>query len=179
MNEKIIRKEEIAIKPFHKLCVGDNLYFQQLEELDNNDKYRKSLLNLIVDTTIQSVDRAMLIISEVEVEYNPAFHTSIINVKIVQASDEEMLDVYKDGKYYENTIKEHKSLACDTASFNLKAGNGQNLKDCTIKTFADGYYGNFFKYKKGYGMLLDFDVTTDAYDFDDMKSILSTIFEAA
>lgn len=179
--ERIVKEEIIAIKPVSRMVIGDVWYLEQIRSKTATGKILKNLKDLTVNTSIRCCNVGFMKITEKKIKYgeNSPMEFGGLNVYIAMADNEEILNTYKNGEYYPSMLKESKNLGCDTASFSIIAGRGSKFKGVKINTLADGYYGSFMKMKEYYGMIFDFDVTADAYTFDELKRDLLSVFEAA
>ena len=182
--EKEIRSVRFGIKPFTKLSVGDELYFEQLENPQISESISSLLKN---DITVRDEDvgkfckYASVIVTEVQyskvITIEGKDHPfNNIRVSVQQAATEAILKTYEDGKYFPDQVDKEQSLGCDTAAFILSVGKSKNMKSTVIKTLSDGWFGYFLKMKDYYGMILSFEVCDDAYFFEEMINEMKAVF---
>lgn len=165
--ETIIKEKIIPVWGTTKLCVGDPYYLISIK----NGTDKGCMKDLVFDGSISAAKNGKIRIalrhySENDIEFD------MITVTIVQGSVERMLDVYLEGKYFKDTLKEQKELGCDTACFEITTKFGFDNFD----TGADGYYGTLCKYKQHYGMMLDLSFDADLYSFDEIEERMLKLF---
>ena len=97
----------------------------------------------------------------------------IFHAIITQAHDDEKLDVYDKGRYFNDTIKkEYPDLNCETAGFEIFTKFNSDHFD----TGADGMYGSLVQYKQYYGMRLDLYFDDDFYTMDEVEKRLLNLW---
>lgn len=167
--ETIIKEKIIPVWGTTKLCVGDPYYLINIK--NGTDKGR--MKDLVFDGSISAAKYGKMQIALRHYYYfDSDIEFDMITVTIVQGSVERMLDVYLEGKYFKDTLKEQKELGCDTACFEITTKFGFD----NFHTGADGYYGTLCKYKQHYGMMLDLSFYADLFSFDEIEERMLKLF---
>lgn len=164
-----------------KLLIADNYYLEEIDEINeklknataeekkNLNKKKRNLNNLICDISIPRAKRKMYVdIMDVMVDSEMGQFPSIITRIYVTpiAHREQILKVYRNDKYYSDTLKKDKELGCDTASFIMFNGNDSIEFD----TGADGYYGRALIFKDEFGANIELSFDKDMFTLDDVIS---------
>ena len=163
---KIKRQENFIIKPFREILVTDPMYLQgENEDLAFQEKPRCCNTGCIIVKEIEDYDK------------DDDFSYGYYRFSILFAKDEKQLDVYKEDKYYKNTIKRQEELGCDTACFMIGVWDKKGqYHEMEFDTGADGFYGTAIKYKEYYGMRIDIDIDKDMTTYDELVDKLSYLF---
>ena len=167
-NSTIIKTSEYKIKPFKKIRIGDPMYFDRIADGEKAKMYQ----NLVCDIKTTCCKVGMVRIEESSVkadfgEYNQ------IDVDVFLASNDEQLDVYKDGCWFgEESLKHRYTLGCDTASYEIEV-DGRYEK---VYTGADGYYGELKQMKQYYGLMLSLSFDADLFSFEEIEKLMDYLF---
>ena len=163
----ILKEKTYEVKGTTKLRIGDPMYFEDMSAGSTN----KYLKEITFNGNISAAPLGRIKIQEVR-EVDEKFTFTYILVSIVQGMNNQMLDVYINGKYYPSKVKKQYELGCDTAQFEMATKYGYDL----FHTGADGFYGNLIVNKQHFGMILSLDFDTDLFTFDEIEKRMLKLF---
>ena len=163
----ILKEKTYEVKGTTKLRIGDPMYFEDIAAGSTN----KYLKEITFNGNISAAPLGRIKIQEVR-EVDEKFTFTYILVSIVQGMNNQMLDVYINGKYYPSKVKKQYELGCDTAQFEMATKYGYDL----FHTGADGFYGNLIVNKQHFGMILSLDFDTDLFTFDEIEKRMLKLF---
>ena len=173
LKEEILRSTILNVKGTTKLVVGDPEYLEAIRTKTDREAEKE----LVFDGSISAAPLGRMVIQEKRVfgiddETMVNLDYKEVNIHIYQGSEEKMLDVYAENKFYKGTEKAHHELGCDHACFYIKTKHGDDY----IDTLADGYYGEIRQYKQYYGMNLFTSLDTDAMSYEEAIERFSNLF---
>ena len=163
----ILKEKTYEVKGTTKLRIGDPMYFEDIAAGSTN----KYLKEITFNGNISAAPLGRIKIQEIR-EMDEKFTFTYILVSIVQGMNNQMLDVYINGKYYPSKVKKQYELGCDTAQFEMATKYGYDL----FRTGADGFYGNLIVNKQHFGMILSLDFDTDLFTFDEIEKRMLKLF---
>ena len=105
--------------------------------------------------------------------YPKGFEFDEYQVDVFQGKDEDILKVYKEGRYYPHMVKKKYELNCETASFTCETKFGSD----TFHTGADGLYANLTQMKQYFGMILHFYFDEDLFTFEELEDRFLTLWK--
>ena len=167
MEEKVVCKEFIKIKPFASLIIGDATYF--------GDKKAEKGLVMREEKIPHSGGRtAGIYFTQVALE-DGGISVTMNNAIIYSAAADaqEIVDLHAQGQWCPDLCKNKKDLGCDSASFDIITDKG----DITMNTGADGFFGTAFHYKDNKVILADFSVDNDVMSYKAFKENVLAMFE--
>ena len=169
MGDKItvLKEKTYEVKGTTKLRIGDPMYFEEIAAGSDN----KYLKEITFNGNISAAPLGRMKIQEVR-ETDGKFTFTYILVSIVQGINNQMLDVYINGRYYPTKVKKQYELGCDTAQFEMATKYGYDL----FHTGADGFYGNLIVNKQHFGMILSLDFDTNLFTFDVIEKRMLKLF---
>ena len=167
-NKAVVLKEKMyEVKGTTRLIIGDPMYFEEIEAGSTN----KYLKEITFNGNISAAPLGRMKIQEIR-ETEGKFSFTYILVSIVQGVNNQMLDVYMNGRYYPTKVKKQYELGCDTAQFEMTTKYGSDL----FHTGADGFYGNLIVNKQHFGMILSLDFDTDLFTFEEIEKRMLKLF---
>ena len=169
MGDKItvLKEKTYEVKGTTRFKIGDPMYFEDMAAGSTN----KYLKEITFDGNISAAPLGRMKIQEIR-ETDGKFTFTYILVSIAQGINNQMLDVYINGRYYPTKVKKQYELGCDTAQFMMSTKYGYDL----FHTGADGFYGNLIVNKQHFGMILSLDFDTDLFTFDEIEKRMLKLF---
>ena len=166
MEEKVINREHINIKPFAKLIVGDPCYF--------GDKNGENFV-MREENIPHSGNRTAGVYFMEEVLGNEEFSVKNFRAIIYSASPDfqDVAEAHSQNGWCPDLCKSKKELGCDSASFDIITDKG----NITIHTGSDGCFGEAFHYKYNKVILVDIGVSGDMMSYEQFKAEITSLFD--
>jgi len=164
--ETVFFKERYSIKTPKEIRLYDEMYLNDSNFIDfcaiieniSKDKKTELIFELVEDV--------------VSLKYSEVKILTFV-VKLLIASDQEILDCFYNEKYYPASVEQQKELICDSSSFVIEIDDRYD----DIYTGADGCYGQQISYKDNQAHFIEFCIDTDLISEKKLRKILNYLFD--
>lgn len=182
MEDKVtkLRKEVYDIPTPSSLTIGDGSYLEEIASQPKNKT--KRLRDLVfMDGSIPAVRKAKIVFNEVLIESDAGkvlFPDGMRQYEVrIIVSNKEYIDTFVNDMFYPKAEKSRHELGCDIASFDIIAGYKDGVREDTIDTGADGFYGDVLINQVPFGFIVNLYLDADYVSESRLKASLAYLFK--